>query len=207
MPYLVSELLEGKTLTEVIRRGPLPLRKAIDFGVQIARGLAAAHEKGIVHRDLKPDNLFVTKDGRVKILDFGLAKVIQPTGSARTWQRQSRCPEWHWARSVTCLRSKCADSPTDQRADIFALGAILVRDGDGQADVPEANFGRHDQRDPERRTALNSGTRARYPGGSGEGHSPVSGKESGAALSICLRSRFRSGGVVRSVDRSSSGRI
>src|SRR5208337_4413186 len=79
VPYLVSELLEGKTLAESVRRGPLPLRKAIDYGVQIAHGLAAAHEKGIVHRDLKPDNLFVTKNGRIKILDFGLAKLKQPT--------------------------------------------------------------------------------------------------------------------------------
>src|SRR5262245_45303311 len=75
-PYLVSELLEGSTLREQLVR-PLPLRKTIDCGVQIARGLAAAHEKGIVHRDLKPENLFVTKDGRVKILDFGLAKLTQ----------------------------------------------------------------------------------------------------------------------------------
>src|SRR5512141_623392 len=81
MPYLVSELLEGKTLPEVIRRSPVALRKALDFGVQIARGLAAAHEKGIVHRDLKPDNLFVTKDGRLKILDFGLAKLVQTKDS------------------------------------------------------------------------------------------------------------------------------
>src|SRR6266581_1818658 len=80
VPYLVSELLEGKTLSESIRRGPLPLRKAIDYGVQIAHGLAAAHEKGIVHRDLKPDNLFVTKDGRIKILDFGIAKLTQADG-------------------------------------------------------------------------------------------------------------------------------
>src|SRR6516162_4089817 len=77
-PYLVSELLEGSTLRELLMRGSMPVRKVIDYGVQIARGLAAAHEKGIVHRDLKPENLFVTGDGWVKILDFGLAKLMQP---------------------------------------------------------------------------------------------------------------------------------
>ena len=82
-PYLVSELLEGETLREQIKRGRLSVRKTIEYGVQIARGLAAAHEKGIVHRDLKPENLFVTKDGRVKILDFGLAKLTQPQPSSR----------------------------------------------------------------------------------------------------------------------------
>src|ERR1700748_3678723 len=74
--YLVSELLEGDTLRQLLQHGPIPLRKAIDYGIQIAHGLAAAHEKGIVHRDLKPENLFVTKDGHVKILDFGLAKLM-----------------------------------------------------------------------------------------------------------------------------------
>ena len=69
-PYVVSELLEGSTLREQLMRGRMPLRKAIDCAIQIARGLAAAHEKGIVHRDLKPENLFLTKDGRVKILDL-----------------------------------------------------------------------------------------------------------------------------------------
>src|SRR6201993_4200312 len=74
-PYIVSELLEGTTLRELVRNGPLQIRKAIDCALQTARGLAAAHDKGIVHRDLKPENIFVTDDGRVKILDFGLAKL------------------------------------------------------------------------------------------------------------------------------------
>jgi serine/threonine protein kinase/Tol biopolymer transport system component len=124
-PYMVTELLEGKTLAESLRRGPLPLRQVINFGIQIAHGLAAAHEKGIVHRDLKPDNLFVTKDGRVKILDFGLAKVIPPKEAAASL-----------APTVTRLGIAMGTvgymSPeqvrgqfTDHRTDIFAFGAIL----------------------------------------------------------------------------------
>lgn len=74
-PYVVSELLEGETLRGRLAGGTIPVRKAVDYALQIAHGLAAAHEKGIVHRDLKPENLFITKDGRVKILDFGLPKL------------------------------------------------------------------------------------------------------------------------------------
>ena len=74
-PYLVSELLEGQSLRQLMQGSPLPQRKAVEYGIQIARGLAAAHEKGVVHRDLKPDNIFVLNDGRIKILDFGLAKL------------------------------------------------------------------------------------------------------------------------------------
>src|SRR5262245_38284130 len=95
-PYIVSELLNGKTLGARLREVALPLRRVVDYSLQIARGLAAAHEKGIVHRDLKPENIFVTKDVRVTILDFGLAKLKPaPTGldaSAPTRQSGATTP-------------------------------------------------------------------------------------------------------------------
>src|SRR4029077_11622482 len=79
-PYIVTEFLEGETLRVRLSGGALPVRRASEYAEQIARGLAAAHEKGIVHRDLKPENIFVTRDGRVKILDFGLAKLMRQEG-------------------------------------------------------------------------------------------------------------------------------
>ena len=125
VPYLVSELLEGMTLTETIRRGPLPLRKAIDYAVQIAHGLAAAHEKRIVHRDLKPDNLFVTKDGRVKILDFGLAKLIQPKESITNQAPTITLPGVAMGTVGYMSPEQVRGLAVDHRSDIFALGAIL----------------------------------------------------------------------------------
>src|SRR6202046_2810145 len=80
-PYIVTEFLEGETLRVRLGAGALPVRKASEYAEQIARGLAAAHERGIVHRDLKPENIFVTRDGRVKILDFGLAKLVRQEGA------------------------------------------------------------------------------------------------------------------------------
>jgi len=127
-PYLVSELLEGETLRELLKRGRLVVRKVIDYGVHIARGLAAAHEKGIVHRDLKPENLFVTKDGRVKILDFGLAKLMQrqpgsepgaPTMSAQTE------PGVVMGTAGYMSPEQVRGQAADYRTDIFSFGAIL----------------------------------------------------------------------------------
>jgi hypothetical protein len=127
-PYLVSELLEGDTLRQLLQRGPLQVRKAVDYGVQIARGLAGAHEKGIVHRDLKPENLFVTKDGRIKILDFGLAKLIQrstalddgaPTPTEKTESGMVMGTVGYMSPE------QARGQQADHRSDIFAFGAIL----------------------------------------------------------------------------------
>jgi serine/threonine protein kinase len=126
-PYLVSELLEGGTLRHVLRRGPLPIRKAIDYGVQIAHGLAAAHELGIVHRDLKPENLFVTKDGRIKILDFGLAKLMHtqhPDGNVPTMTHETD-PGVVMGTAGYMSPEQVRGKTVDHRADIFAFGAIL----------------------------------------------------------------------------------
>jgi serine/threonine protein kinase len=126
-PYLVSELLEGETLREQIKRGRLSMRKAIDYGVQIARGLAAAHEKGIVHRDLKPENLFVTRDGRVKILDFGLAKLTQPISSEQGGPTLTQGTEAGVVMGTVGYMApeQVRGQTADHRADIFAFGAIL----------------------------------------------------------------------------------
>jgi eukaryotic-like serine/threonine-protein kinase len=125
VPYLVSELLEGKTLAESIRRGPLPLRKALEYGVQIAEGLAAAHEKGIVHRDLKPDNLFITKEGRVKILDFGLAKLAERKESAIGQAPTLTLPGVAIGTVGYMSPEQVRGQATDHRTDVFAFGAIL----------------------------------------------------------------------------------
>ena len=124
-PYLVTELLEGRTLTETIRRAPLPVRKAISYAVQFAHGLGAAHEKGIIHRDLKPDNLFITKDDRIKILDFGLAKLIQPKGSLIDATPTLTLPGVAMGTMGYMSPEQVRGLPTDHRTDIFAFGAIL----------------------------------------------------------------------------------
>jgi len=107
-PYVVTELLKGETLRERVAESTLPVDKAVEYGIQIARGLAAAHDDGIVHRDLKPENLVVTKDGLVKILDFGLAKALHLTSAGGSEDTTSVVPPW--ALWVTCPPSKCEAS-------------------------------------------------------------------------------------------------
>jgi eukaryotic-like serine/threonine-protein kinase len=128
-PYVVSELLEGETLRERLRSGAIAVRKTLDCGLQIAHGLAAAHEKGIIHRDLKPENLFLTKDGRVKILDFGLAKLTQPDPGSNP----SMATVTHGATEAGVVMGTAGYMSPEQvrgmaldpRSDIFSFGAIL----------------------------------------------------------------------------------
>src|SRR5712691_7538727 len=127
-PFLVSELLEGETMRSVLDRGAVQQRKTIDYGVQIAQGLAAAHEKGIVHRDLKPENIFVNKDARIKILDFGLAKLAPKTGADANGVTLTSS---HTAAGVVMgtasymAPEQVRGDAADPRTDIFAFGAIL----------------------------------------------------------------------------------
>jgi len=128
-PYIVTELLNGETLRERLRKGPLRLRESLDLGVDIARGLGAAHDAGVIHRDLKPENVFVTKDGRVKILDFGLAKLApakvtsdaDPTYTGRLQTTPGQMLGTVGYMSPEQVRGQ----PSDARSDIFALGSVL----------------------------------------------------------------------------------
>jgi len=131
-PYIVSELLEGQTLRERLLNGPIPRRQAIDYAGQIAQGLVAAHEKRIVHRDLKPENLFVTKDGRVKILDFGIAKLVNSEFGSEAGEADSIASMTTQTRTGSVLGTIAYMSPeqlrgkaVDHRSDVFSFGAIL----------------------------------------------------------------------------------
>jgi serine/threonine protein kinase/Tol biopolymer transport system component len=127
-PYVVSELLEGETLRDRLRTGALSsTRKAIEYAQQIARGLAAAHEKGIVHRDLKPENIFITHDGRAKILDFGLAKFTRPEAESADAPTVQVATEAGTVMGTAGYMSpeQVRGKPTDARSDIFSFGAIL----------------------------------------------------------------------------------
>ena len=126
--YVVSELLEGESLKEHLDRGPIPRRKAVEYALEILRGLAAAHEKSIVHRDLKPANVFLTRDDRIKILDFGLAKLLEPA-PAQTDETQAMGPATNPGLIMGSLGymspEQVRGNPVDHRSDIFAMGVVL----------------------------------------------------------------------------------
>ena len=123
--YLVTEILEGETLRGRLVGGALPVRKTTEIGIQIARGLAAAHERGIVHRDLKPENLFLTRDGRVKILDFGLAKLQRSDIADAPTILTGTEPGVVLGTVGYMAPEQVRGQPADHRADLFALGAVL----------------------------------------------------------------------------------
>jgi len=139
-PYVVFELLEGETLRDRLRSGALSQRRAIEYGRQIARGLAAAHEKGIVHRDLKPENLFLTRDGRVRILDFGLAKQRPPKfkDGAKSTSSEGVPTDAGMVLGTAGYMSpeQVRGEPVDHRSDIFSLGCILFEMLKGQRAFP-----------------------------------------------------------------------
>src|SRR5271155_4110513 len=133
MPFFVSELLQGESLRAALDRGSLPQRKAIEYGVQIAQGLAAAHDKGIVHRDLKPENVFVTKDGHIKILDFGLAKLAEPAAGAPaehdgpTRTSSHTAPGEVMGTASYMAPEQVRGQLAHPRTAFFALGAVLYK--------------------------------------------------------------------------------
>ena len=189
LPYLVSELLEGHSLRVELETGALPPRKATDFAMQIARGLAAAHEKNIIHRDLKPDNVFITKDGRVKILDFGLAKLVSAANGADVDVAMMTMTSLPTEAGVVMgtvgymapeqVRGAAVDSRTD-----ICVWRCSVRDGLRETGVPPGHGRGDDDCDPKGRpartgrsnTAGFTRTRAYY--------SPLPREEPRAALSI-----------------------
>jgi hypothetical protein len=122
-PFIVSELLEGQTLRSRLAHGALPLRKTLDLAVQLARGLSAAHEKGVIHRDLKPENLFLTGDGRLKILDFGIAKLV---GDDPRWTNKPNTDTGTVMGTVGYMSpEQVRGEHADHRSDIFSFGVIL----------------------------------------------------------------------------------
>jgi Tol biopolymer transport system component len=150
LPYIVAESLEGAELRAQLDQGALPVGKAVSYAQQVAHGLAAAHEKGVVHRDLKPENLFITTDDRVKILDFGLAKLKPQTGgpvdSQAVTQKNITDPGTVMGTAGYMAPEQARGQDVDHRADIFAFGVILYEmlsgrrpfTGDSAVDVMSA---------------------------------------------------------------------
>ena len=197
-PFIVSEVLEGESLRRRMRGGALPPRKAIDYARQAAEGLAAAHDKGIVHRDMKPDNLFITNEGRVKILDFGIAKLRGPDDeSARHPLGTETADGVVMGTAGYMSPEQVRGEPVDARSDIFSLGAILFEMLSGRPAFARENARGHDGGHPEgrfarSRNACRSGARA--------DRLAVSGEIARVTVSVRTRSGVRPGRSVGNTD-------
>ena len=201
-PYIVMELVEGETLRQRLTaaggsRG-IPVRKAIDFAMQMASGLGAAHDRGVVHRDLKPENVIVTPDGRLKILDFGLAKTLvagsasSPAGETMMSPTETQAGTVLGTVGYMAPEQVRGEAAIDQRADLFALGAILHemlsgrRAFQGASAVETMNaILREDPPDLAREAA-------RHSSGAGPRRPAMPREKSGGALSVGARSRISS---------------
>ena len=191
-PFIVSELLQGESLREKLGE-PLPLKKAVDYAIQIAHGLAAAHEKGIVHRDIKPENVFVTKDGHVKILDFGVAKLL-PTFEAssidtKTPTETATQPGTALGTAAYMSPEQIRGQPVDARSDLFSLGVVLYEMLSGKRPFQREHGRRDHDRDPPRGSAPDRGCHCSNPSRAREDRQPVSGKATGGSAVLGARPR------------------
>jgi len=140
-PYLIEELLEGETLRDRLRGGALPCRGAVEIAIEVARGLAAAHAKGILHRDLKPENIFLTASGGVKILDFGLAKLVQQDEGLDLTQRPTEsAPQAMLGTAAYMSPEQARGQKVDARSDLFSLGVVLYESLSGRSPFRRATL-------------------------------------------------------------------